>query len=149
MACSILAPKLTWDPKLCQICWWNINNNNSFHYRWSQRKNNISKFFKKSPKPYFRPIQIGAKNEFSRKKNALSIYKYSNYLPLCQKSEKTNEPFLRKLLERHTKTQFISLISLWFIEKTCNLIGQENFGPYLRNQNFSKYEMCSSIKELQ
>ena len=26
-------------------------------------------------------------------------FKYSNYLPSCQKSEKTNEPFLKKMLE--------------------------------------------------
>ena len=29
--------------------------------------------------------------------------------------------------------------------KILNLTGQECFGPYLRNQNFSKYEICSSI----
>ena len=27
------------------------------------------------------------------------VFTYSNYLPSCQKSEKTNEPFLRKMLE--------------------------------------------------
>ena len=43
---------ITWDPKLCQICWWNINNNISFHYRLFPRKTNITKFFKKSQKPY-------------------------------------------------------------------------------------------------
>ena len=26
-------------------------------------------------------------------------FKYSNYLPSCQKSEKTNESFLKKMLE--------------------------------------------------
>ena len=94
-------------------------------------------FFKKFQNPYFGSIlgpftQIGAKNEFSWEKKALSVFQYSNYLPLCQKSEKPNEPFLRKLLEGHTKNQFISLISLWdtanfrvlrLIEKPCNLIG--------------------------
>ena len=48
---------------------------------------------------------------------------------MCQKSEKPNEPFLRKLLDGHTKNQFISLTSLWdtanfrvlqLIEKSCN-----------------------------
>ena len=154
---------ITGGPKLCQICWWNINNNISFHYRLFPRKTNITKFFKKSQKPYFGPIwgffaQIGAKNEFCWKKGLCSVFQYSNYLSLCQKSEKPNEPFLRKLLEGHTKNQFISLISLWdtanfrvlrLIEKSCNLIGQEHFGPYLRNQNFPKYEICSSIQELQ
>ena len=30
-------------------------------------------------------------------KKPLSVFKYSNYLPSCQKSQKTNEPFLRKI----------------------------------------------------
>ena len=29
-----------------------------------------------------------------------------------------------------------------------DLIGQEHFGPYVRNQNFSKYEFWSSIQQL-
>ena len=29
-----------------------------------------------------------------------------------------------------------------------DLIGQEHFGPYIRNQNFSKYEFWSSIQQL-
>ena len=29
------------------------------------------------------------------KKRTLSVFKYFNYLPSCQKSEKTNEPFLK------------------------------------------------------
>ena len=33
---------------------------------------------------------------------------------------------------------------LQVIEKSLNLIGQEHFGPYLRNQNFFKYEICST-----
>ena len=44
-------------------------------------------------------------------KRTLTVFQYLNYLPLCQKSEKPNEPFPRKLW--HTKNQFISLISLW------------------------------------
>ena len=152
---------ITGDPKLCQICWWNINNNISFHYRLFPRKTN--KIFQKIPKTLFwahsGPFcpNWGQKWIFLEKR-ALSVFQYLNYLPLCQKSEKPNEPFLRKLLEGHTKNQFISLISLWdtanfrvlrLIEKSCNLIGQEHFGPYLRNQNFPKYEVCSSIQELQ
>ena len=153
---------ITWDPKLCQICWWNINNNISFHYRLFPRKTNITKFFKKSQNPILGPFwallpKLGPKMNFPRK-NGSASFSISIYLPLRQKSEKPNEPFLRKLLERHTKNQFISLISLWdtanfrvlwLIEKSCNLIGQEHFGPYLRNQNFPKYEICSSIQELQ
>ena len=40
-----------------------------------------------------------------------------------------------------TKNQFIPLIS-------SNLIGQEHFGPYLRDQIFSKYETCLSMQRL-
>ena len=63
-----------------------------------------------------------------------------------------------KGLDGHTKNQFISLISLWdtanfrvlwLIEKSRNLSGQEDFGPYLRSQNFPKYEIWSSIQQLQ
>ena len=96
--------------------------------------------------------QIGTKNEFPRK-NPLSFFQYLNYLPLCQKIwKKAIEPFLRKFSEGHTKNQFISLISLWdtansrvlqLIEKSCNLIGQQHFGPMLAepelwnlNQNY-------------
>ena len=43
-------------------------------------------------------------------KRALTVFQYSNYLSLCQKSEKPKESFLRKLLNGHTKNQYISLI---------------------------------------
>ena len=61
----------------------------------------MKSFFKKSKKPYLEAIldpfctNMG-KNEFSWKKG-LSVFKYSNYLPSYKKSEKTNEPFLRKM----------------------------------------------------
>ena len=32
--------------------------------------------------------------------------------------------------------------------KFCNLIGQEHFGPYLRNQDFPKREICPSMQKL-
>ena len=35
------------------------------------------------------------KNEFFWKKSLL-VFEYFNYLPSCKKSEKTNDPFLRK-----------------------------------------------------
>ena len=160
MTGSILAHNLR--PKSSQICWWNINSNISFHYRLFPRKTNITKFFKKSKNPILGPFwvllpKLGQKWIFLEKR-PLSVFQYSNYLPLCQKSEKPNEPFLRKLLDGHTKNQFISLISSWdtdnfralrLIEKSLNLIGQEHFGPYLRNQNFPKYEICSTIQQLQ
>ena len=68
MAGSILA--ITWDTKLCQICWWNINNNISFYYRLFPRKTNITK----NPKnPTLDPFwsflpKLGAKKNFSEKK---------------------------------------------------------------------------------
>ena len=52
-------------------------------------------------KPYFGTIldsfcaNLG-KNEFFWEKKNLSVFKYSNYVPSTQKSENTNEPFLRK-----------------------------------------------------
>ena len=76
------------------------------------------------------------KKRIFEEKRVMPLFQYSNYLPLCQKSENNNESFLRKLWERHTKNQFISLIFLWdtansrvlrLIEKSCNLIAQEHF----------------------
>ena len=40
--------------------------------------------------------QIWVKMNFPGKTNALSVFKYSNYLLSCQKSEKANEPFFKK-----------------------------------------------------
>ena len=146
-------------PKILPICLWNINNNVSFNFRLFPRKPNMTTFFKKLKKPYFRPFwalfdQFGQKWIFLEKRTVL-VFQYSNYQPLCQKPEKPNEPFLRKLLDGHAKNQFIPLIYSWdtanfrvqrLIEKSHNLIGQEHFGPYVRNQNFPIYEICSSIQ---
>ena len=113
---------ITEDPKLLQIYWWNINNNiYSFHFRLFTRKPNMTKFFKISKKyPILVPFcaffaQILAKMNFPGKR-ALSVFQYLYYLPLCQNLEKPNEPFLRKLLGRHTKNQFVPLISSWDTE---------------------------------
>ena len=47
----------------------------------------------------------------AKKKKAQSVFKYYNYLPSCKKSERTNEPFLRKMLncqtDRQTNSDFI------------------------------------------
>ena len=97
---------------------------------------------------------LGQKWVFLEKR--LSAFQYSTNLPLCKKSEKPNQPFLRKLLDRQTKNQFISLTSLSdtanfrvlrLIEISRNLTGQEHFWPYLSNQNFPRYEISSSIQE--
>ena len=126
------------------MCWWNINNNISFHYRLFPKKL-TSQIFSKYPKnPILGPflaflLKLGPKTNFPGIR-ALSVFQYLNYLPLCQKSEKPKKPFLRRLLEGHTKNQFISLISLWdavnfrvlrLTEKSYNLIGQERLGPSL------------------
>ena len=83
------------EPEFCQIWdwWWNINNNISFHW-----KTNDEIF--QTRKPYFGPFspKFGQKCIFLEKK-ALSVFRYSNYLPSCQKSETTIEPFLRKTNE--------------------------------------------------
>ena len=60
------------------------------------------KFFTKSRKPYFGAIlglfaAIWTKMNFPGKR-ALSVFKHSNYLPLCKKLEKTKAHFLRKML---------------------------------------------------
>ena len=93
--------------------------------------------FSKNPKtpilgPFWDFVPKFGKKWIVLEKWALSVFQYSNYLPLCQKLGKPNEPFLRKLMDGHTKHQFIPLISLWdaakfrvlwLIEKSCNLIG--------------------------
>ena len=77
----------------------------------------MTKFFKKTKKTYFGAIlsaflpKFGPKMNFLEKRS-LSVFQYSNYLTLCQKLEKPNGLFLRKLLGGHTKNQFIPLISL-------------------------------------
>ena len=86
---------ITRDPKLCQICWWNISNNISFHYRLFPRKANIKKTFKKFQKPYFGPIcwvlsPKGPKMNFPGKKGSVSFAKYLNYLAT------TSVPKIRK-----------------------------------------------------
>ena len=94
------------EPDFCQIWdWWcNINNNISFHFRLFLRK--ILKFlinFSKNPKKLFWGqfgsflLRFGQKWIFAEKR-ALTLFKYSNYSPSCQKSEKTIESFVRKML---------------------------------------------------
>ena len=70
----------------------------------------ITKFFKKIKKtPLLGLIrdlfaQIWAKMNFPGKRS-LSDFKYSNYQPSCQKSEKTNVLFQRKMLNWWTDRQ--------------------------------------------
>ena len=72
----------------------------------------MTKCFKKSKNPILGQFcALFAQIWEKMKKRALSVFQYSNYPPLCQKSEKPNEPFLGKLLDGHTKNWFIPLIS--------------------------------------
>ena len=76
-------------------------NNVSFHFRLFPGKCKF-KVFEKIKKNYFGGIlspfcQNLGKNEFFWKKGLWSVFKYSNYLPPCKKSGKTNDPFLRKM----------------------------------------------------
>ena len=57
----------------------------------------MTKILKKSKNP---------KKKFLEK-GALSVFKYTNYLPPCQKSEKTIEPLLRTMPNRqHRRTDW-------------------------------------------
>ena len=72
----------------------------SFHFRLFPRKTKY-KIFQTVQKTLYKAIlsifctYLG-KNEFSWEKGLCQFFKYSNYLPSCKKSEKTNEPFLKK-----------------------------------------------------
>ena len=115
--------------KVCQIwSWcWNINENISFHFRLLPRKTN-DKIFQKIQKPIFWGhvailayfAQIWAKMNFPRKK-ALLVFKYSNYLPSCQKPEKHNLPFLRKMLnwQMNGQTDRRTDRQPWFCRTLC------------------------------
>ena len=92
---------------------WNINNNISFHFRLFPRKTK-DKIFQKIQKTLswghfgpFLPI-LGQKWIFLEKRT-LSVFRYSDYLPSCRKSEKTIMPFPRKMLNWWTdrKTMII------------------------------------------
>ena len=121
-------------------------------------------FSKNRKNPIFGPFwalfaQIWADINFpEKKKGIVSFFNIRIIYHCAKKTKQPNETFLRKLLDRQTKNLFIPLISLWdtvnfrvlgLIEKSLNLIGQEHFRPYLTNQNFPKYEICSSIWQLQ
>ena len=90
----------------------------------------MTNFFKKSQKPYFEPI-LGS---------------------LCPNLGQ-KWIFLEERV--HTKKRFVLLISLWdtanfrvlqLIEKSCHLIGQEHFGPYLRTRTFPNMTFVQACK---
>ena len=39
-------------------------------------------------------------------------------------------------------------LEIWLIKKSCNVIVREHFGPYLRNKNFPKYEICAGTQQI-
>ena len=107
---------LTREPNFCQIWDWlcNINKNISFHFRLFQGKAN-DKIFQKIQRSlfwgHFWPFfsKFGQKWIFLENR-ALSVFKYSNHLRLRKNTEKTNDPFLRKisnwLTDRQTNGDF-------------------------------------------
>ena len=40
------------------------------------------------------------------------------------------------------------VLEIWLIKKSCNLIGWEHFGPYLRNKNFPKNGICAGTHQI-
>ena len=119
----------------------------------------MTNFFKISKSPILGPYwvflaQIWTKMSFPGKRT-LSVFQYLNYLPLCQNSEKPNEPFLRKLLDGLTKNQFAPLISLWdtanfrilwFIENCRNLVGEKNFRHIWGTKIFPNMKFVQAYK---
>ena len=90
----------------CQIWdwWWNINNNTSFYFRSFPGKTNKKIFQRIQKNPILLFAQIWAKIN-SPEKRSLLVFKYSSYLPLGKKSEKTKDPFLRKMPDWRTDRQ--------------------------------------------
>ena len=99
------------------------------------------------------------KNEFSCKKTTQSVFKYFNYLPSDQKSEKTIEPFLRKMPNWHTdrKRWFYRILRRTGVQKTkltqgyLSLFAREKFSLenwqwYLNYISLSGYN-CPSVFE--
>ena len=87
--------------------WWNINNSISFYFRLFPIKTKDNIFQEVKKKSILWPFwaifaQIWAITNFHGKKGLVS--KYSNYLLSCQISEKTNDPFLRNMLNWKTDT---------------------------------------------
>ena len=82
---------ITREPEFFQVWdwWWNINNNISFHFRLFPRNTN-DKIFQEKPilGPFWAFFPNLGKKEFFLKKESLSVFKYSNYLPTSRKSFK-------------------------------------------------------------
>ena len=90
------------------------NNKISFHFRLFPRKTNDKIFQKIKNPPFFAVILGGQKWIFLQKNGSVS------YLPSDQKSEKTIEPFLRKMPNWHTdrKRWFYRTLRRTGVQKT-------------------------------
>ena len=75
----------------------NIKDNISFHFRLFSTKTN-HKIYQKFKKIHFGAILGSFCPTLNFPGKKLSVFRYSNYLPSCQKSEKTIDQFLRKTL---------------------------------------------------
>ena len=47
-----------------------------------------------------------------------------------------------------TRLFYWFVLDIWVTTKSCNLIGSEHFGPYLWNENITKYEICARIQQI-
>ena len=100
-------------------------------------------------------------------------FSFPEFAPACKKSVHSIYSFLRQsILESHNQTHhthfwsyppkkilitFMQIcinmqkirmfhwfvLDIWLIKKSYKLNGWEYFGPYLRKQNFPKYEICA------
>ena len=118
--CNLIGQQYFGQPEFYQICnwWWITKNNISFQFRLFPGEAN-EKFFLKNPK---NPILGAISGLFCPNldkmiflgKRGLSDFKYSNYLPLCKNSVKTNASFLRKMQSWWTGGLTDSLTKHWF-----------------------------------
>ena len=83
--------------------------------------------------------QIWTKMTFPEKRD-LSVFKYSNYLPSCQKPEKINVSFLRKILncQINGQTDHRTNRKTWFCKTLCKA------GVQLLRSNF-KFILLHSL----
>ena len=88
----------------------NINNDISLHFRLFPRKSNDKTYQKIKKKIILGPTWAVLAQSWSKInfKRALPVFKYSNYLPSCQNSEKKLMSHPEKnaeLMDRHTDGQ--------------------------------------------
>ena len=118
----------TGDPEFCQI-WVDVKISLKilvFTLDYFREKL-MATFLKKSKKPILGPCgHFGLfLSKFRQKwislENRLSQFLNSNYLPSCQKSEKTNRPFLRKMMNwrMNGQTDRMTDRKPWFCRTLC------------------------------